>query len=414
MGCDIHLKLERCVHGVDAATVAARTALLIIAERAKKQAEHEPQNAFERMPPELWQRCATLVSVTNGGRVDKWLECPFADWVFTNEAKFIEMSLGYKQKVAASMEEQWATLFEQNTFENEDDREQFKWENYDDVYDKATTDAAPSGVRPARFVEGTGYMEGTGYWNDLVGDLDQRNYNRFGLFSNQVGSVRSQQHLAIKQLSCVRAGWPADVNEDARQYMLNDPNLHSHGCATLAGLFAVDWDVGVSSTARSGRALRPTGAFVGTPYQNEKKRHQQRLGLINGYYGEPQEPSLNGFNLALLFDIDGSGAYPPGWDDMTMKQKCEAVVDKIMAKAVQIGRVAADDDGVEEEVETAGSSAGGDVETDISRRDVMEALEPAASMTSMTVSDGLMEMEERMLESGASPADFRLLICFDN
>ena len=77
MGCDIHLKLERCVHGVDAATVAARTALLIIAERAKKQAEHEPQNAFERMPPELWQRCATLVSVTNGGRVDKWLECPF-------------------------------------------------------------------------------------------------------------------------------------------------------------------------------------------------------------------------------------------------------------------------------------------------------------------------------------------------
>ena len=58
MGCDIHLKLERCVYHVDSVTVAARVTLLVLAERSKH--EQQPKSAFQHMSPELWHRSLSM------------------------------------------------------------------------------------------------------------------------------------------------------------------------------------------------------------------------------------------------------------------------------------------------------------------------------------------------------------------
>jgi hypothetical protein len=66
-------------------------------------------------------------------------------------------------------------------------------------------------------------------WDDHISELGNRHYNRFSLYSKEVGSVRSQQNLRIQQLGCVRTGWPADVNEKDAKDVFEDNDLHSHG-----------------------------------------------------------------------------------------------------------------------------------------------------------------------------------------
>lgn len=404
MGCDIHLKLERCVYHVDSVTVAARVTLLVLAERSKH--EQQPKSAFQHMSPELWHRCAKLVTVTNGF-VDKWIRCPYADWTFTNEARFLELSSVFKQKMEIATEEQWASLFEEyeeehGPFMSEDEKQDFKWEHAHEVYAVATEAVQPSNCRQGELADmGAGWVPGSGFWDDCIGELESRHYNRFGLFSQSVGSVRSDPSLLIQQLGCVRSGWPADVNEDDAPD-IDDANLHSHCCSTLAGLFAVDWQVSVSSTSRSARALKPAGSFVATPYQLRKQQYARRVGLVRDEYGRSQEPSLRQVNVEAIFGLERGGAYPAGWDDMNDRQKSEATLEKIMEELVASGRVAAED----EESESA----------DDDEADLADASERTTRRELMgeDLCLGFEEMKKRMDESGASPADFRLLICFDN
>lgn len=404
MGCDIHLKLERCVYHVDSMTVAARVTLLVLAERSKH--EQQPKSAFQHMSPELWHRCAKLVTVTNGF-VDKWIRCPYADWTFTNEARFLELSSVFKQKMEIATEEQWASLFEEyeeehGPFKSEDEKQDFKWEHAHEVYAVATEAVQPSNCRQGELADmGAGWVPGSGFWDDCIGELESRHYNRFGLFSQSVGSVRSDPSLLIQQLGCVRSGWPADVNEDDAPD-IDDANLHSHCCSTLAGLFAVDWQVSVSSTSRSARALKPAGSFVATPYQLRKQQYARRVGLVRDEYGRSQEPSLRQVNVEAIFGLERGGAYPAGWDDMNDRQKSEATLEKIMEELVASGRVAAED----EESESA----------DDDEADLADASERTTRRELMgeDLCLGFEEMKKRMDESGASPADFRLLICFDN
>jgi hypothetical protein len=404
MGCDIHLKLERCVYHVDSVTVAARVTLLVLAERSKH--EQQPKSAFQHMSPELWHRCAKLVTVTNGF-VDKWIRCPYADWTFTNEARFLELSSVFKQKMEIATEEQWASLFEEyeeehGPFKSEDEKQDFKWEHAHEVYAVATEAVQPSNCRQGELADmGAGWVPGSGFWDDCIGELESRHYNRFGLFSQSVGSVRSDPSLLIQQLGCVRSGWPADVNEDDAPD-IDDANLHSHCCSTLAGLFAVDWQVSVSSTSRSARALKPAGSFVATPYQLRKQQYARRVGLVRDEYGRSQEPSLRQVNVEAIFGLERGGAYPAGWDDMNDRQKSEATLEKIMEELVASGRVAVED----EESESA----------DDDEADLADASERTTRRELMgeDLCLGFEEMKKRMDESGASPADFRLLICFDN
>ena len=155
MGCDIHLKLERCVYHVDSVTVAARVTLLVLAERSKH--EQQPKSAFQHMSPELWNRCAKLVNVTNG-LVDKWIRCPYADWTFTNEARFLELSSVFKQKMEIATEEQWASLFEEyeeehGPFQSEEEKQDFKWEHAHEVYEMATEAVQPSNCRQGELAD---------------------------------------------------------------------------------------------------------------------------------------------------------------------------------------------------------------------------------------------------------------------
>lgn len=396
MGCDIHLKLERCVYHVDSVTVAARVTLLVLAERSKH--EQQPKSAFQHMSPELWHRCAKLVTVTNGF-VDKWIRCPYADWTFTNEARFLELSSVFKQKMEIATEEQWASLFEEyeeehGPFKSEDEKQDFKWEHAHEVYAVATEAVQPSNCRQGELADmGAGWVPGSGFWDDCIGELESRHYNRFGLFSQSVGSVRSDPSLLIQQLGCVRSGWPADVNEDDAPD-IDDANLHSHCCSTR--------QASVSSTSRSARALRPAGSFVATPYQLRKQQYARRVGLVRDEYGGSQEPSLRQVNVEAIFGLERGGAYPAGWDDMNDRQKSEATLEKIMEELVASGRVAAED----EESESA----------DDDEADLADASERTTRRELMgeDLCLGFEEMKKRMDESGASPADFRLLICFDN
>ena len=405
MGCDIHLKLERCVYHVDSVTVAARVTLLVLAERSKH--EQQPKSAFQHMSPELWHRCAKLVNVTNG-LVDKWIRCPYADWTFTNEARFLELSSVFKQKMEIATEEQWASLFEEyeeehGPFQSEEEKQDFKWEHAHEVYEMATEAVQPSNCRQGELADmGAGWVPGSGFWDDCIRELQSRHYNRFGLFSQRVGSARSDPSLLIQQLGCVRSGWPADVNEDDAPD-IDDANLHSHCCVTLAGLFAVDWQVSVSSTSRSARALRPEGSFVATPYQLRKQHYARRVGLANDCFGMSQEPSLRQVKVEAIFDLEQGGAYPAGWDDMNDRQKSEATLEKIMEVLVASGDVAAEDD----EARSA----------DDDEADLPHASNERTTRRELMGEDlclGFEEMKKRMDESGASPADFRLLICFDN
>lgn len=323
---------------------------------------------------------------------------------FTNEARFLELSNVFQQKMEIATEEQWASLFEEyeeehGPFKSEDEKQDFKWEHAHEVYAVATEAVQPSNCRQGELADmGAGWVPGSGFWDDCIGELELRHYNRF---SQIMGSVRSDPSLLIQQLGCVRSGWPADVNEDDAPD-IDDANLHSHCCATLAGLFAVDWQVSVSSTSRSSRALRPDGSFVATPYQLRKQRYARRVGLVEDEYGRSQEPNLRQVNVEAIFGLERGGAYPAGWDDMNDRQKSEATLEKIMVELVATGHVAAEDEESESDDDDEADLA--DASERTTRRELMGE----------DLCLGFEEMKKRMDESGASPADFRLLICFDN
>jgi hypothetical protein len=107
MGCDIHLTLERCIRKVDQETLRARLLLLCCAKRAERDATDDSH----RLPAELWQRCARLVTATTAtGDVEKWVACPYAEWLAVSEEAFMATHKIYELKRAAAEEEERAKL----------------------------------------------------------------------------------------------------------------------------------------------------------------------------------------------------------------------------------------------------------------------------------------------------------------
>tara|TARA_B110001452_G_C15168759_1_gene406256 strand:+ start:255 stop:863 length:609 start_codon:yes stop_codon:yes gene_type:complete len=202
-----------------------------------------------------------------------------------------------------------------------------------------------------------------------------------------VGADRSDAALGIKQLGCVRGGWPASVNEQSREE-LYDPNLHSLCHCTLAGLLAVDWEVACSATVRGAQALRPRGeAALGT----QRERRLQKLSV-----------AINPERYAA-FQI-------PGFAEMTpavQQQTCDQEI------ALLLAREGLEDEEPEEPTPEEEGLRGVDAEANA------EAASAAAGPTRREVMgddvvSGLHELQTRMLEGGAAPEDVRLIICFDN
>ena len=332
MGCDMHLSLERCVRSTpDAATLSARLTCLMLAKRATKVDKSATATTMLwQLPTELWLRCAQLVTVTLVGR-DKWVPCQWLAWL--------------------------------------------------DISDKTWTQMFARGEVPPRP-------------NDTRWDvgLDSRNYNAFALFSNQVGKVRSDESFAIKQLGCVKNGWPAGVRSR------NSPELHSHAHCTLAGLFAVNWDAPCSSAAESGRSLRPTGPIDDRARRNRMDELVNLFGVhgFRGFAHHMQHP-MEDFVMRMV-----PGLRDAATPEDQVRIKKEHI--EIMLKGEGLGAALdEDEDDSQEDSNGAGSSAA-DAAATTSRRDVLGP----------HVVEGLAALEARLRQAGVSPAELRLIICFDN
>lgn len=180
MGCDIHLKLERCVHEIDPGTVRARIILLMIADRAEKGAvDDDEAAAVDRMPPELWRRCAQLVPVTTS--LDRWVACPFGDWLVADRAQFRSQLQAYETRFAEAEAQEWQKVYaiqKEGMGVDELDEEtldEIHCEYEHDVRYNALLAAAPPSFSAPNYRSG---IPGRGGWDEGFATLGDRHYNR--------------------------------------------------------------------------------------------------------------------------------------------------------------------------------------------------------------------------------------------
>ena len=85
------------------------------------------------------------------------------------------------------------------------------------------------------------------------------------LFNDEVVTV-GDDHSHVEMLGCMCEGFPADMNAaTAEYYFIGCFEDHGQVHCSLAGLFAVDWDVSCASTEHSGgEELHSTDSGVGT------------------------------------------------------------------------------------------------------------------------------------------------------
>ena len=87
------------------------------------------------------------------------------------------------------------------------------------------------------------------------------------LFDDEAGIV-GDDHSHVEMLGCMCEGFPADMNAaTAEYYFVGCFEDHRQVHCSLAGLFAVDWDVSCASTEHSGgeeRELHSTDSVAGT------------------------------------------------------------------------------------------------------------------------------------------------------
>ena len=96
--------------------------------------------------------------------------------------------------------------------------------------------------------------------SSLISILTQcRSYLFLTVISSQQVQ-RTDSSLEVRQLGCIRAGWPVDKSallNDPYDNEWNHPDQHSHCFCSLEGLFNVDWDRSVQSAAHSGADFCP-------------------------------------------------------------------------------------------------------------------------------------------------------------
>ena len=102
MGCDIHMTLERCRRRVDEATKRARYKCLILAKRAAKQREAVQGVPNVELPSELWERVATLVTVTSV--VVDWVPCQYLEWVTADDATWARLHAEHEKRAGEAYE----------------------------------------------------------------------------------------------------------------------------------------------------------------------------------------------------------------------------------------------------------------------------------------------------------------------
>ena len=140
--------------------------------------------------------------------------------------------------------------------------------------------------------------------------------------------------------------------------------MHSRCFCTLEGLFAVDWSVGCASSVRSGWRFCPTG-----PVKQVARGGSYR-----------QSHSWDDFR----------------WEDAACWEEVAALEERAAAAAAA---------SVDEEEATASAA---DSSSTVSRREILNT--PSTG----DVVAQLMTLKQAILAAGVSPAELRLLACFDN
>ena len=200
MGCDIHIVVERCLRKPDAATRRARVLCLILAKRAASEpaptealaAQGQEEACPFHLPQELWLKVARQCPVTLGAEVEKWVRCPYTEWLVTSAMMWptlhTESQVRYADAVARAKEEALrgarAMLGEDLSQEEFEDSDEW-WEFESGVEEAALASAAPASYQPATYSQATGYVVGHGGWDDDV-PMARRSYNAFGLISAHV------------------------------------------------------------------------------------------------------------------------------------------------------------------------------------------------------------------------------------
>ena len=386
MGCDLHMVLERCLRKPDAATQRTRVLCILLAKRAASEplqdaAQEPPQDVAQKdkspfeLPSELWLRIAQECPVTFG-EVDKWVRCRYAEWVVADAPLWSRLHAEFKAKYMAA-----AALAREEVSQSrseQPDEDEGELDEDEDAGDKVECEVHQQALHAAR----TSYVHGYSAWDEELpfAELGSRNYDRFGLINAQ---VRRSSVPGMKQLGCMRLGWPADVHQPSLSigasrrlgfddFHQDDPDLHSHCYCSLAGLLAVDWDVACNSTVRGGQALRPRDRRLDMSLVLE--RRMELLRNSNWGHHLLQQPRF----AAMTDEEQRASHYCWVPDD-------EEEINQLLAR-----------EHLDEE-----ELAGDEVET---RRDIMQD----------QVVRGLNELHARMLEGGAAPEDLRLIICFDN
>lgn len=192
------------------------------------------------------------VSLTNEGST--WLQCEYAEYVLATDVQWLARR---KER-----EEQKIAIAKRMMKEAKENPEEFK--RVHRVYDELENYFVFGGNfgYPSEFENAIEQQikkhqgKPLQYW-DRISPLfrGMRNYNQFGLWSSQVGSVRSQQELKIREMRCMIQGWPKNLSKSTMDQLENG-NLHSHGHCYLDGFLAVDLSEDCAQATNSGQEFQ--------------------------------------------------------------------------------------------------------------------------------------------------------------
>ena len=289
------MELERCLYLVDAATCRARMWCLILAKRATS----DGGSMEGRLPAELWLHCAVMCPITT---VQKWVRCPFADWVVASDKNWHHGYDGLLNEYQRALRNgatdlkrtprqpltPTARLFELESVLSHDEWEPV--DNRDELWaelaellvchphlrtilnvpDEAMAEAErfcfPTITTLSNVIDKWEYAERIvtrRSWGKIphwdahcevpnFAYLLRQNVSAWPLFNDNV-VIDGNPH--VKMLGCMRDGFPADMNAATAEYHFigcfdDYPQVH----CSLADLFAVDWDVSCASDEQSGGA----------------------------------------------------------------------------------------------------------------------------------------------------------------
>jgi hypothetical protein len=187
-----------------------------------------------------------------------------------------------------------------------------------------------------------------------------------------------------------------------------DINSHSHCYCTLDGLFSVDWEQCCDTVENSGRHLRPRGPLISGDDEKDKMRISKLLEhmLKDESLSEVMKATLTRGTQELVAEIDGKALAQDDSDVLAFETKTFEINELERLLIIQKEQ---------EDFPTRPFTQLTSTVTP-SRRQILDRYSAynGPGYYGRSIVDDFKRLESRILNAGADPADFRLLICFDN